>query len=183
MSPDKNRSVDPRARLAIARWPDDAPRGAVTTFGAEQGIWRKDAPASCAGARRGEGPAAAGGPRSRRARCRPEPPARSGSRPGPRCARGSGGARDRGRGPISVHDKMAAMGLEALSSAWLARDLLVGRGWGGAEPSKRPRAAWRRFDPSRPQRLLAARAHNLEHIIFLQPFLRHNILIVSYPSS
>ena len=41
MSPDKNRSVDPRVRLAIARWPDDAPRGAVTTFGAEQGIWRK----------------------------------------------------------------------------------------------------------------------------------------------
>ena len=94
MSPDKNRSAGPRVRLAIARWPDDAPRGAVTTFGAEQGIWRKDAPASCAGARRGEGPAAAGGPRSRRPRCRPEPPARSGSRPGPRCARGSGGARD-----------------------------------------------------------------------------------------
>ena len=102
MSPDKNRSAGPRVRLAIARWPDDAPRGAVTTFGAGRGIWRKDAPASCAGARRGEGPAAAGEPRSRRPRCRPEPPARSGSRPGPRCARGSGGARDRGHGPISA---------------------------------------------------------------------------------
>ena len=41
MSPDKNRSAGPRVRLAIARWPDDAPRGAVTTFCAEQGISRK----------------------------------------------------------------------------------------------------------------------------------------------
>lgn len=24
--------IDPRVRLAIARWPDDAPRGAVSTF-------------------------------------------------------------------------------------------------------------------------------------------------------
>ena len=44
------------------------------------------------------------------------------------------------------------MGLEAPSPAWPARDLPVGRGRGGAEPSKRPRAAWRRFDPPRPQR-------------------------------
>lgn len=28
VSSDKNRSVDPRVRLAIARWPDDAPRRA-----------------------------------------------------------------------------------------------------------------------------------------------------------
>ena len=44
------------------------------------------------------------------------------------------------------------MGLEAPSPAWPARDLPVGRGRGGAEPSKRPRAARRRFDPPRPQR-------------------------------
>ena len=44
------------------------------------------------------------------------------------------------------------MGLEAPSPAWPARDLPVGRGRGGAEPSKRPRAAWRRFDLPRPQR-------------------------------
>lgn len=47
------------------------------------------------------------------------------------------------------------MGLEAPSPAWPARDLPVGRGWGGAEPSKRPRAAWRRFALPRPQRLPA----------------------------
>ena len=47
-------------------------------------------------------------------------------------------------GPISVHDKMASMGLKAPSLAWLARlsgDQRVAR----SEPSKRPRAAWRRF--------------------------------------
>ena len=37
----RNEPVDPRVRLAIARWPDDAPRGAVTTFCAEQEISRK----------------------------------------------------------------------------------------------------------------------------------------------
>ena len=58
-------------------------------------------------------------------------------------------ARLRGRsgldhGPISVHDKMAAMGLEAPSPAWLAR-IFRQEGVARAEPSKRPRAAWRRF--------------------------------------
>jgi hypothetical protein len=33
--------IDPRVRLAIAQWPSDAPRGAVTTFCAEHGISRE----------------------------------------------------------------------------------------------------------------------------------------------
>ena len=69
-------------------------------------------------------------------------------------------ARDRGHGPISVHDKMASMGLKAPSPAWLAR-LFRREGVARAEPSKRPRAAWRRFDLPRPQRLLAARRHRV----------------------
>ena len=74
-------------------------------------------------------------------------------------------ARLRGRsgldhGPISVHDKMAAMGLEAPSPAWLAR-IFRQEGVARAEPSKRPRAAWRRFDLPRPQRLPAARRHRV----------------------
>jgi hypothetical protein len=32
-----NEPIDPRVRLAIAQWPDDAPRGAVSTFCA--GLW------------------------------------------------------------------------------------------------------------------------------------------------
>ena len=143
MSPDKNRSAGPRVRLAIARWPDDAPRGAVTTFCAEQGIWRKTllrlAPARAGGR----------GPRRR-------------ASPG-RAVRDAGPSRlpDRVRaraldvraalersgldhGPISVHDKMAAMGLEAPSPASLAR-IFRQEGVARAEPSKRPRAAWRRF--------------------------------------
>ena len=33
--------IDPAVRLAISQWPDDAPRGAVSTFCAEYGISRK----------------------------------------------------------------------------------------------------------------------------------------------
>ena len=43
------------------------------------------------------------------------------------------------------------MGLEAPSPAWLAR-IFRQEGVARAEPSKRPRAAWRRFDLPRPQR-------------------------------
>ena len=33
-----NEPIDPVVRLAIAQWPDDAPRAAVSTFCAEHGI-------------------------------------------------------------------------------------------------------------------------------------------------
>ena len=33
--------TDPRVRLAISQWPEDAPRGAVSTFCVEHGISRK----------------------------------------------------------------------------------------------------------------------------------------------
>src|SRR5580765_6063912 len=33
--------IDPRVRLAISQWPEDAPRGAVSTFCDEHGISRK----------------------------------------------------------------------------------------------------------------------------------------------
>ena len=62
--------IDPRVRLAIARWPDDAPRGAVSTFCAEHGISRKSfyelrKPA------RADRPASVLEPRSRRLRSSP----------------------------------------------------------------------------------------------------------------
>lgn len=52
------------------------------------------------------------------------------------------------------------MGLEAPSPASLAR-IFRQEGVARAEPSKRPRAARRRFDLPRPQRLLAARRHRV----------------------
>lgn len=142
MSPDKNRSVDPRVRLAIARWPDDAPRGAVTTFCAEQGIWRKTFYVLRRRALE-EGPAAVLEPRSRRPRTSPSrlPDQVRARALDVRAALERSGL---DHGPISVHDKMAAMGLEAPSPAWLAR-IFRQEGVARAEPSKRPRAAWRRF--------------------------------------
>ena len=47
-------------------------------------------------------------------------------------------------GPISVHDKMTAMGLEAPSVASLAR-IFRAAGVARLEPKKRPRASYRRF--------------------------------------
>ena len=65
-----NEPIDPRVRLAISQWPEDAPRGAVSTFCAEHGISRK----SFYELRKRalvEGPAAVLEPRSRRPRSSP----------------------------------------------------------------------------------------------------------------
>ena len=142
MSSDKNRSVDPRVRLAIARWPDDAPRGAVTTFCAEHSISRKTFYVLRRRARL-EGPAAVLEPRSRRPRSSPArlPEAVRSQALEVRAALERSGL---DHGPISVHDKMVSMGLKAPSPAWLAR-LFRDQGVARSEPSKRPRAAWRRF--------------------------------------
>ena len=138
----QNPRVDPRVRLAIAQWPDDAPRGAVSAFCAEQGISRKTFYAIRARAR-SEGPAAALEPRSTR-------PASSPTRIGQemvlralavRSALESSGL---DHGPISVHDKMRSMGLEAPSPASPAR-IFRRKGVARSEPRKRPRSAWRRF--------------------------------------
>ncbi len=134
--------VDPRVRLAIARWPDDAPRGAVTTFCEQEGISRKTFYVLRARAR-ADGEAAVLEPRSRRPRTSPgriSDQVRSQAldvraaleRSGLDC------------GPISVHDKMRAMGLKAPSPTSLAR-IFRSAGVARAEPTKRPRAAWRRF--------------------------------------
>ena len=138
----QNPRVDPRVRLAIAQWPDDAPRGAVSAFCAEQGISRKTFYAIRARAR-SEGPAAALEPRSTR-------PASGPTRIGQemvlralavRSALESSGL---DHGPISVHDKMRSMGLEAPSPASPAR-IFRRKGVARSEPRKRPRSAWRRF--------------------------------------
>ena len=57
--------IDPLVRLAISQWPDDAPRGAVSTFCAEHAISRKSFYALRKRARI-DGPAAVLEPKTRR---------------------------------------------------------------------------------------------------------------------
>lgn len=134
--------VDPRVRLAIVQWPDDAPRGAVTTFCVEHGITRKTFYKIRADARE-RGPAAALQPKSRR-------PHRSSTRIGDearRLALNVRAALERSgldHGPVSVHEKLKAMGLPAPSESSLAR-IFREEGVARREPRKKPRAAYRRF--------------------------------------
>lgn len=137
-----NDPVDPRVRLAIARWPPDAPRGSVTTFCAEHGLSRKTFYAIWARAKT-EGQAAALEPRSRRPRTSPtriEEDVKQQAL-GVRAALESSGL---DHGPISVHDKMLSLGMAAPSIASLAR-IFRDKGVARLEPNKKPRAAYRRF--------------------------------------
>ena len=135
--------VDPRVRLAIAQWPDDAPRGSVTTFCLEHDFSRKTFYATRKRAQL-EGQAAALQPRTRR-------PSRSPNRisddvksqaVGVRAALKQSGL---DHGPISVHDEMRALRMgpvPAVSSlARIFRDAGVAR----LESKKKPRASYRRF--------------------------------------
>lgn len=138
-----NEPIDPRVRLAISQWPDDAPRGAVTTFCAEHGISRKSFYALRKRAQI-DGPAAVLEPRTRRPKTSP--------------STWSDEIKDQAikvrtaleqsgldHGPISVHEKMRVMGLEQVpSTASLAR-LFREAGVARQEPKKKPRSAWRRF--------------------------------------
>src|ERR1700743_1093275 len=112
--------IDPRVRLAISQWPDDAPRGAVSTFCAEHGISRQSFYKLRERAK-ADGPAAV----------LQTPPPRPRSSPSKLADEVAGQAvRVRAaleasgldHGPISVHDKMRAMGLDPVPSvASLAR--------------------------------------------------------------
>jgi putative transposase len=138
-----NEPIDPRVRLAIAQWPEDAPRGAVTTFCAEHDISRKTF-YDLRKRARVDGPAAVLEPRSRRPRSSPskvseEVKARAVQ---VRAALESSGL---DHGPISVHDKMRTMGLDPVPSiASLAR-IFREAGVARLEPKKKPRSSWRRF--------------------------------------
>ncbi len=135
--------IDPRVRLEIANWPDDAPRGAVSTFCAEHGISRNSFYKL---RKRAEvdGPAAVLEPQSRR-------PASSPSRLTDQVrqqaidVRASLEASGLDHGPISVHDKMASMGLDPVPSIASLSRIFRQAGVARLEPRKKPRSAWRRF--------------------------------------
>jgi putative transposase len=141
--PATNEPVDPRIRLSITQWPDDAPRGAVTTFCAEHQISRKTFYAIRARVRI-EGAAAALEPRSRRPRNSPAALAEEVKQHAVE-VRAALEACGLDHGPISVYDKMRAMGLDPVPSiASLAR-IFREVGVAKVEPRKKPRSAWRRF--------------------------------------
>lgn len=138
-----NEPIDPVVRLAIADWPDDAPRGAVSTFCAEYGISRKSFYELRKRAQV-DGQAAVLEPRSRRPRSSPSKLSDQ-SKQQAITVRAALEASGLDHGPISVHDKMASMGLPVVpSTAALAR-IFRETGVARAEPKKKPRAAWRRF--------------------------------------
>lgn len=138
----RNEPVDPRVRLAICQWPQAAPRGAVTTFCAEQGITRKTFYAIRA-RMVVEGPAAVLQPHSRRPRSSPSKVGQDTKRQAldVRAALERSGL---DHGPVSVFDKMRALGLDAPSTASLSR-IFREAGVARVEPKKKPRAAYRRF--------------------------------------
>lgn len=114
----------------------------MTTFCAEHEISRKTF-YKILGRARDEGQAAALEPLSRRPKTSPTKVAedRKDEAVKVRAALESSGL---DHGPISVHDKMVALGMDAPSVASLAR-IFRERGVARAEPKKKPRAAHRRF--------------------------------------
>lgn len=135
--------IDPRVRLAISQWPDDAPRGAVSTFCVEHGISRK----SFYELRRRastDGPAAVLEPRSRRPRSSPSKLTDE-VRAQAVQVRAALEASGLDHGPISVHDKMQTMGLDPVPSVASLARIFREAGVARAEPKKKPRSAWRRF--------------------------------------
>ena len=134
----------PASGRQLTCWqPFHAPRGAVSTFCAEHAISRKSFYEL---RKRGElqGPAAVLEPRSRRPRSSPSRLTEEvkSQAIGVRAALEASGL---DHGPISVHEKMRAMGLAQVpSTASLAR-IFRQAGVARVEPKKKPRAAYRRF--------------------------------------
>ena len=138
-----NEPIDPRVRLTISQWPDGAPRGAVSTFCAEHGISRKSFYELRKRARI-DGPAAVLEPRTRRPKSSPSKIS-DGVKEQAVAVRAALEASGLDHGPISVYEKMHAMGLHQVpSEASLAR-IFRDAGVARVEPKKKPRSSWRRF--------------------------------------
>lgn len=138
-----NEPIDPRVRLAISQWPNDAPRGAVSTFCTEHGISRKSFYALRKRVHT-DGPAAVLEPRTRRPRSSPSKLSDE-LKAQAVAVRAALEASGLDHGPINVYEKMRSMGLPQVpSTASLAR-VFRDAGVARVEPKKKPRSAWRRF--------------------------------------
>jgi putative transposase len=135
--------IDPRVRPAISQWPDDAPRGAVSTFCAEHGLSRKSFYELRKRAK-ADGPAAVLEPRTRRPRRSPRKLTDE-VKEQAIAVRAALEASGLDHGPISVHDKMHAMGLTLVPSVASLARIFREAGVARLEPRKKPRSAWRRF--------------------------------------
>lgn len=135
--------IDPRVRLEISQWPDDAPRGAVSTFCAEHGISRKSF-YELRKRVRDEGPVAVLEPRSRRPKTSPREmtPDVKNQALQVRAALEMSGL---DAGPINVHEKMKTMGLALVPATATLSRIFREAGVARKEPKKRPRSSWRRF--------------------------------------
>jgi transposase InsO family protein len=138
-----NEPIDPRVRLAISQWSDDAPRGAVSTFCAEHGISRKSF-YELRKRTKANGPAAVLEPRSRRPTSSPMKLLDEVKTQAVQ-VRAALEASGLDHGPISVHDKMKTMGLDVVPSVASLARIFREAGVARLEPKKRPRSAWRRF--------------------------------------
>ncbi|WP_421874006.1 integrase core domain-containing protein [Mycolicibacterium wolinskyi] len=138
-----NEPIDPRVRLAISQWPDDAPRGAVSTFCAEHGISRKSF-YELRKRVKTDGPAAVLEPRTRRPKSSPSALTDEVKQQAV-AVRAALEASGLDHGPISVHDKMGALGLGPVPSVASLARIFRREGVAKAEPKKKPRSAWRRF--------------------------------------
>ncbi len=138
-----NEPIDPLVRLAISQWPDDAPRGAVSTFCAEHGITRKSFYELRKRAKT-DGPAAVLEPKTRRPKSSPSKLSDE-VKERAVAVRAALEASGLDHGPISVHDKMHAMGLGQVPSVASLARIFREAGVARLEPKKKPRSAWRRF--------------------------------------
>lgn len=129
-------------RLAIARWPEDAPRGAVTRFCIEQGVSRSrfyEIRAQTVGKSITEALA----PRPRRSR----PDLAIGQDVADKALEIRKDLKQKGwdAGPLSVRHELTKQGYDPVPSrATLAR-LFTASGVVTPQPQKRPRSSWRRF--------------------------------------
>lgn len=137
-----NDPVNSTIRLAIAQWPEDAPRGAVTVFCQEHGITRNTFYKILKRART-DGIDSALEPLSRRPKTSPNVTNES-IKDQAVAVRKAMEKAGWDHGPISVHDRMLRLGMNPPSIATLAK-IFHERGQVVPAPEKRPRASYKRF--------------------------------------